>query len=106
MVVPFRFGQLVGNQQISRLGIGHTQKRLRKRKECGAFLRSETIFLQKLVHPPIGLHLAQIGQQGPRGAHNFGARGAINSGGDHQWGEHFWFRLAMEGPDGSSCGFE
>jgi hypothetical protein len=52
------------------------------------------------------LHLTQIGQQGPRGAHNFGARGAIDSGSDHQWGKHFWFRLAMEGPDSSACGFE
>ena len=63
VAAPIRLAQLVGDQEISRLGIGHAEKRLGKAQQRHAFGRAQLIFLQELVDPALVLRRAQIGEQ-------------------------------------------
>ena len=66
MRAPIGIGQLVSNQQVGGVGIGHAQERLGKREQGCAFLAAQTVFLQKPVHPAIGLRDAQLAEQALR----------------------------------------
>ena len=63
MRAPIRAAHLVRYQAIRRIGVGHAQKRFGQRQQRRAFFRAETIFLQELVDPALGLARPQIDQQ-------------------------------------------
>ena len=63
VAAPIRLAQLVGDQEIRRLGIGHAQERFGKAQQRHAFGRAQLIFLQELVDPALVLRRAQIGEQ-------------------------------------------
>ncbi len=70
MRAPIRIAQLVRDQQIRGLGIGHAQERLRQRQQRDAFRRIEPIFLEELVHPALALRRAQVREQAQRMPHH------------------------------------
>ena len=70
VAAPIRLAQLVGDQEIRRLGIGHAQERFGKAQQRHAFGRAQLIFLQELVDPALVLRRAQIGEQAGGFAHH------------------------------------
>ncbi|MCY1175042.1 hypothetical protein D9M73_152630 [compost metagenome] len=71
---PVGIAELVGDQQIGGLGVGHAQERLGQRQQRDALRRIEPIFLQELVDPALPLRRAQVGEQPQRVPHHPFAR--------------------------------
>ena len=66
MRLPVCIAQLVRNQGISCLGVGHAQKGFGECEKRDAFLRVEPVLIEKLVHPAGGLRAPQICEQTAR----------------------------------------
>ena len=63
---PVRPADLVADQQVGGLGIGHPQERLCEAEQRDPFLRIEPILVQEAVNPPLSLRRTQIGEQPER----------------------------------------
>jgi hypothetical protein len=48
---PVRIAELVGDELVGSLGIGHPEEGLGEAQQRNAFGRVEAIFLKELVHP-------------------------------------------------------
>ena len=74
MRAPVALAELVGDQAVGGIRVGHAQERLGEAQQGDAFLRVKPVFLQELVYPTARLRVAQFRQHGLSPPFDPGAR--------------------------------